>query len=116
MSQLAIDFEAVRERETRREAMNACLDAADRKSPEWSDVAFSFLERYARANEWVFGEDVTKAAEAWGLVAPNDKRAWGGVYVRAQHAGIIKDEGRTRRRMNGSIAANYKSLVYRGPG
>lgn len=97
----------------RREGMQAALDHAEKEAPDWGDLAFQFLSNYARANPQVFAEDVTKAAEAWNLVQPPTTRAWGGVYVRAQHAQIIEATKETRRRANGSLATVYRSLLYK---
>jgi hypothetical protein len=64
----------------------------------------------------VFAEDVTEAAEAWGLIAPHDSRAWGAIYTRALRADVIaKDKTLLpRERKNGSLAAVYRSLIFKG--
>lgn len=108
MSQFALDFHP------RAEQIKSAYEQAEEVVENWGDLALSFLRGYAMQHQRVFGEDVTKAAEKWGLVAPTDKRAWGGVYIRAQHLAILQDDGKTRRRNNGSKAADYRSLLYRG--
>lgn len=92
--------------------MRESLEAANRRVEDWADLALLFLENYCRTNAEVFGEDVTNAAAAWGLEAPKDKRAWGGIYVAAQKRGFIADSDKTRRRVNGSKATVYRSLIY----
>lgn len=111
MNQMAMDFTA--ERARRREGMQLAEDKANRQIEDWSDLAYSFLTGYCRSNEFVFAQDVTIAAEAWGMIAPSNARAWGGVYVRAQHAGIIQKTTITRARMNASLAMVYRSLIFR---
>lgn len=99
----------------RAEQIQAAEARANREIDSWSDLALEFLKGYARTHSTVFGEDVTKAAEAWGLIAPKEPRAWGGVYIRAQHLNIIVATGETRKRKNGSPAMIYKSLLFRAP-
>ncbi len=66
--QFAIDFTA--ERRRRDEGIQTALDHANQTVEDWADLAFLFLSNYARANEFVFGEDVTTAAKNWRMSAP----------------------------------------------
>lgn len=97
---------------SRRVGIALAEERANREIVDWSDLAAAFLRKYCRENESVFGEDVTKAAEAWGLISPSNPRAWGASYIRAQREGIIEKTDRTRRRENGSLAMVYRSLVF----
>lgn len=98
----------------RRAAAQACLEHANDAVEGWGDLAMQFLRNYARTHERVFGQDVTDAAEQWGLIAPPDRRAWGAIYTRAQKEGVILDDGKTRNRRNGNKAADYRSLLCGG--
>ncbi len=111
MEQFAMEFS----NHPRAEQIHAAEDRANREIQDWSDLALEFLKGYCRANATVFAEDITRAADAWGLIAPSNPRAWGGVYIRAQHLNIIVATGETRKRKNGSPAMIYKSLLFRAP-
>lgn len=111
MNQMDMNFST--ERAARREGMKRAEDRANREIADWSDLALQFLTNYSRANEMIFAEDVTKAAEVWGMIAPENPRAWGGVYVRAQHAGVIEKTSMTRARANGSLAVIYRSCIFK---
>lgn len=95
--------------------MQTALDHANDVVRDWGDLAFLFLSNYARAQEKVFGEDVTAAAKKWNLAAPPTDRAWGAIYRRAMNANIIAKTDETRLRANGSLAMVYKSLVFGKP-
>jgi hypothetical protein len=69
---------------------------ADRVHGDWSDRAFSYLERWAsrRAGQVFMTEDVRLAGEGSGsFVAPPDRRAWGAVILRAKRAGKLIHAG-----------------------
>lgn len=110
MSQLAINFTLPA---ARREGMQAALAHAEREHSDWADIAYQFLLNACRMRETIFAEDITAAAEAWGLPQPPTTRAWGGLYVRAQHEKIIEATEDYRKRKNGSPAMVYKSLLWK---
>jgi len=98
----------------RADQIHAAEDRANREIEDWSELALTFLRGFCRTNQFIFAEDVTKAAHAWGLIAPSNTRAWGGVYIRAQHLNIIDATGEARKRKNGALAMIYKSLLWHG--
>lgn len=99
---------------TREAMMHAATDHADREIPQWSQVAFHFLENYARTHGEIFTpETITDAAVKWGLEKPPTFRAWGSLYRRAQNARIIEWVDNNAKRYNGSPAPRYRSLIYR---
>lgn len=111
MSQIAIfDSDGMATREA---MMHAATDHADRVSPHWSDVAYHFLENYCRTHEIITGEEVTKAARAWGLTEPPTTRAWGSLYVKAQNLNVIQWMDNNAMRYNRSPAPRYRSLIFR---
>ena len=91
MSQLAIDFEAARQ--ARDEGMTRALDRAERNQPTWGGLAFQYICNYARTTPQFVSEDVTEAAKAWGLIQPEDGRAWGQPFRRAAKEGVIEKIG-----------------------
>ena len=55
---------------------NACVE-------NWSEVAYAFLQKYAKKNETFLAEEVRTLAEETGEVPyPPSKRAWGGIVQR----------------------------------
>jgi hypothetical protein len=97
------------------QGMARALDRAEGESPGWGDVAYKFLHRYAEEHREFPGFFVTAASEmAPGFPVPRNERAWGGIYKRAQRAGLIE---KTQRRMkhpkrHGCEAIVYRSLVF----
>jgi len=84
------------ERIARDRGMATAAAHAGRVHSDWSDRAFDFfrdhvatLDRRAR----FMAEDVRAAAEAAGMPAPPDARAWGAVTSRAARERIIKRVG-----------------------
>ena len=67
---------------------------ADRRNDSWNDRALSFLRKWLSTHDDTpfFIEEVRVAATA-ELPEPPDGRAWGGVAIRAVHAGLIKSKG-----------------------
>jgi hypothetical protein len=110
VTQLSIDFA---ERAIRQQGMQAALAHAERACEDWADLAYQFLLNSCRTRELIFAEDITAAAEAWGLPQPPTTRAWGGIYVRAQHERIIEATSEYRKRKNGSPAVVYRSLIWK---
>lgn len=67
---------------------------AEEVLPGWNERAFRLFMQYAAGNPDGFQTDEARAwAEAVGLEAPPDKRAWGGVTTRALKSGLIKAVG-----------------------
>lgn len=94
--------------------MQAALDFEERAHPTWTSVAFQYLEAYARKHAEFISEDLTAAADEWGLQTSQPK-AWGGVFQKAARAGIIVQcgAGRSKRR-HASICPLWKSKIFRG--
>jgi len=81
-------FDAARAK--RDAGISAAVNHADAVNPNWSDVAYSFLMRFATAHDCFTSEDVRRAAYAHHAVPhPPDERAWGAVLVRAVRAGVL---------------------------
>lgn len=65
---------------------------ADRVSENWTDKAYRFLLSYMAKNKEFMAEDVRGAST--GIIEdPPSKRAWGGIFVRAVKAGLIRRKG-----------------------
>lgn len=84
--------------------MQLCLQAADRRDPQWSQLAYLYLQTWLRdvATPGVpFNpEDFTDAAEGAGL-APHDSRAFGAIFSRAAREGLIRRSTTLFRRRKG---------------
>lgn len=122
MTQAAIDFAPApatlaNARAQRDAGIARTRKATDRRNPTWADVAYQYLERYARHHQLFTPEAVTDEAESWGLTAPSDKRAWGFIYLKAQRAGIIErsTEIYQRRFGHGSVGVKWRSKIFREP-
>ncbi len=67
---------------------------ADKDHNKWSEIAYSFLLHYIKSNPEFMAEQVRNESLVLGLVPePKNKRAWGGILVRAAKAGLIKRIG-----------------------
>lgn len=111
-AQAVLDFE--RAREARDDGIKSAVDHADQARPEWSDVAYAFIENFARTTETFISEEVTAAAAKWGLSSPADPRAWGGPFKRAATAGVIEKIGfGISKRRHLSPTPLWKSKLYR---
>ena len=71
----------------------AAEGAANRAHVGWTDQAYELLRQYAAGSLVFTPEDVRKFAAKRGLPPPPDSRAWGGVFMRARRAGIIRHGG-----------------------
>lgn len=98
-----------------RDGMQRALNHAEADVPTWGEQAFQFLKTYALQNEYFTGFMVTMASEQDSLFpTPENEKAWGSVYRRAMHAGLIE---KTQKRMphprrHASEAIVYRSKVY----
>lgn len=106
MEQMTLELAA------RREGARRAMEKAEREAEGWGDLAFAFLKLYASREKGLFtGPDVTKAAKEYGLIQPANLRAWGGVYTRAQRAGVIECVDGNGRRENGSPCYRYRAAA-----
>jgi len=110
-AQLDIDFA----RAARDDGVQRATDHAEAEVAGWSDLALLFLRRYATSHEYFSPENVTEAADSWGLVKPPDRRSWGGVYLRAQNRGFILRSDKPYQRRFGHATKSFlwKSLIFK---
>lgn len=113
-AQLPIDFAAARA--ARDAGMQQAIDHADRQMAGWSEHAYQFLVEFARYTPSFISEDVSDASKAVSsFPQPPTDRAWGSVYRRACHDGVIAQDGSGRsRRRHASICPRWRSLIFRG--
>jgi hypothetical protein len=96
----------------RNSGIQRALDFQEREQPQWGDVALRYLSLYARDHATFVAEDVTLAAEVWGLRTIS-LRAWGSVFVRAVKYGLIVQDGYGRSaRRHASICVRWRSRIY----
>lgn len=104
MSQMAIDFDApplAVAVEMGRIGMQRAEEHAQAESPGFSELALEMLRHYAETRADPFtSEEVTEWASSAG-VNPPDRRAWGGVFLRAARLGVIRRSTQTYRRRLG---------------
>lgn len=89
--QLDIDFA----RKERDQGIERSVARADRASEGWSELALSWIKRYAREHrgERFIGRQIVLASRSWGLVQPPNDKAWGGPMQKAAKLGIIRKVG-----------------------
>jgi len=83
---------------------------ADQASKDWPDRAFVYLVRYATAKRDPFTvEQFRLWAHEEGLEQPPDRRAFGGVTLRALHRGVLSRVGyQPTASSNGSAKPLYR--------
>lgn len=110
----ALDFTAAREacdqgmQRATAHAANDCID--------WPDRAYAFLLAFAATHDAFQSEDVSDASRLDPTFPqPPTDRAWGSLYVKAQHAGVIEACGMARsRRRHASVCILWRSLAFAG--
>jgi hypothetical protein len=97
----------------RDEGMARALAHAERTQPDWGELAYQFLRRFAEATPIFISEDVSDHSRGdHAFPQPPTDRAWGPVYRRALRDGVIEQSGIGRsRRRHASICPQWKSLV-----
>ena len=68
------------------------VDNANKKTENWSDLAFIFLSKFIKTNKVFMTEEVRNASKDF-IPEPPSNRAWGGIVVKAKNAGLIKHNG-----------------------
>jgi hypothetical protein len=69
-------------------------DSAGHAGGEWVDDALTYVEAFTRHTDGPFlGEQVREWAEARGLAAPPDGRAWGAVMQAAKRRHLLRSCG-----------------------
>ena len=76
--------------EARNKGIKKAINTAERKTPNWADVAYDFLKVYIRTHNVFMVEDVRKASTGY---VPTAGRAWGGIVLRAAKMGLIEKHG-----------------------
>lgn len=71
--------------------INQAVASANTKVPTWADMAYQELLAYGSIVGGLFNSDMVRDwATRRGLPEPPSRRAWGGVFQRAAHAGDIE--------------------------
>jgi hypothetical protein len=99
----------------RDEGIDRAVAHADRVKPGWSQMAYEELKAFlihTGLNEFT-SEHVRDFADAWGFQPPPEKRAWGGVMLRAARAGLIRKTGQYTTSMNANCHNMPKALWVR---
>lgn len=80
-------------RHKRDRGIERAVTHADAVSKLWSERAFRWFVIYARTHAEFITEAAREYAEAQGLPAPTDKRAWGHIAQRAARSGNVESIG-----------------------
>jgi len=68
------------------------LDHANEVEPSWSEIAYSFLVKYAKSHRLFMIEEVREASVG-EVPSPPSARAWGGIVRSAAKSGLIRRGG-----------------------
>lgn len=93
-AQLPIDFA----RAARDEGIKRAEDHANSDVSGWSDLALEFIKLFVQQHKEVTftGLDIRLASIKYGLIQPENSKAWGGPINRAVRRGILKRAGTTQ--------------------
>lgn len=96
--------------------MRQALEHAEVVVPQWGELAYQRIVKYAREHERFCGWMVVKAAAMDpSFPAPPTEKAWGGPMKRAAHDGIIERVGTAKDpNRHGNPIPLWKSLVFQG--
>lgn len=97
----------------RDQGIDRAVKKADNDSPSWSDRAYKFfIEKFLLGVNGPFmAEQFRSYCAEMDFDLPDNKRAFGGIMVRAKHAGIIKSVGKKETRMPKSHRANAELWI-----
>jgi len=85
-SQLNITFA----RQARDNGINQAVNHADEVHEKWSDTAYELLKKFIRAQRSEFFAEDFRFAVTDLIPAPPHNRAYGGIFMRAAKAGLIR--------------------------
>jgi hypothetical protein len=75
--------------------------ASDHEGRAWQEKARAWLLAFGATRRAFTGEEAVAASNG-NIEAPEDKRAWGGVFQAAARSGLIRRIGYAPRDLNGS--------------
>lgn len=108
-----IDFE--RAKQDRDAGIAQSFDNAKASDDSWPSAAIGFPERFARTHEYFDAWEVTTEAAKLGYAPATTDKAWGAIFIKAVHRGLIEAWGMGRNpRRHASVCIRYRSLVYVG--
>lgn len=95
------DFDAKEAGRLRDEGIDRAVKKADKDNPGWSDRVYKyFVEVFLRDhNGYFMAEQFRQFCASTDFDLPDNMRAFGGIMLRAKHAGVIKKVGSKETRM-----------------
>lgn len=88
-------------------------DKADRIINGWQELAYAFLEQFARKRREFTSYELRMAFKAAQLESPPSDKAFGAVFVRAANRGLIKKNGFAQHpERHASPTVLWWSLIY----
>lgn len=102
-------------KEARDTGMALSSGRAERTFPGWKDMAFAYVELYARTHESFFPFELVADFERDGYMLPPDDRAFGHVFMRAAKEGLIVRNSNIAKhpRRHAVAVLGWSSLVFR---
>lgn len=92
--QTSINFNITRARERRDDGIVRAMDHADSVERGWCDMAYDFLVNvFIKHHKGPFQVEDVRASCAGVVPEAPSARAWGGIILRARHAGLIQKVG-----------------------
>lgn len=90
-AQFDIDFA----RAERDDGIKRAVDHAEEDCPGWAELALQFIKVHCAKNRGArfTGLQLREASIAYGLIQPENSKAWGGPISRAARAGTLKRVG-----------------------
>ena len=104
-------------RAERDQGIAAAAEHQERESVGWTELAAAFIHRYARTHREFISEECTEASREYGLIQPENQKAWGQPFRLAAKRGYIKkhpDKLGVSKRRHLSPCPLWVSRVYRG--
>lgn len=73
--------------------MGTALAHAESATPKWGDLALGYIKEFAARGKTFIAPEVREFAYAHGLPIAPTQYAWGGPFLRAAKAGVIRKMG-----------------------
>ena len=114
MNQLAMPFPAQAHKRLRHRKATEATEKATADIPQWADLAYAFLCRFAVEREQPFLTEELRYRSRGHVPQPENPAAWGGVVLRAARAGVIVRAGWSTATRSAGVKPVWKGGLLRG--
>ena len=93
-----------------------CLEKTRQTVDDWPERAYETLAWQINLRNYgdlFTAEEAVATCYNRGLIEPHDDRAWGGIFLRASRAGLIRKSAVTYRRVHGHGSPAFKWEITR---